>query len=106
MAALVLDGGDLAKYPHVKRLVDEISARPAAAKAVALKERFKFKVDDLSVDDAEISCRHFINVGIWESAEAFERVSCLQLASAANGNLAPGYCGFQFHGLDNLSIGV
>jgi GSH-dependent disulfide-bond oxidoreductase len=32
-----------AKYPNLKRLVDEISARPAAAKAVALKDKFKFK---------------------------------------------------------------
>src|SRR5690349_18705036 len=31
------------KYPNVKRLVDEISARPAAAAAVALKDKFKFK---------------------------------------------------------------
>jgi GST-like protein len=45
MAALVLDAGDLTKFPNVKRLVDEISARPAAAKAVALKETFKFKAE-------------------------------------------------------------
>jgi GSH-dependent disulfide-bond oxidoreductase len=34
-----------AKYPNVKRLVDEISARPAAAKAIALKDNFKFKAE-------------------------------------------------------------
>src|SRR5689334_6291422 len=34
-----------AKYPHVKRLADEISARPAAAKAIALKDKFKFKAE-------------------------------------------------------------
>jgi GST-like protein len=34
-----------AKYPNLKRLVDEISARPAAAKAVALKDSFKFKTE-------------------------------------------------------------
>ena len=34
-----------AKFPNVKRLVDEISARPAAAKAVALKDRHKFKTE-------------------------------------------------------------
>ena len=34
-----------AKFPHLKRLVDEISARPAAVKAVALKDRHKFKTD-------------------------------------------------------------
>ena len=34
-----------AKFPNVKRLVDEISARPAAARAVALRERHKFKTE-------------------------------------------------------------
>ena len=34
-----------AKYPNVKRLVDEISARPAAAKAIALKDGCKFKAE-------------------------------------------------------------
>jgi GSH-dependent disulfide-bond oxidoreductase len=37
--------GDAAwtKYPSIKRLTDEISARPAAIKAVALKDKFTFK---------------------------------------------------------------
>jgi GSH-dependent disulfide-bond oxidoreductase len=34
-----------AKLPSVKRLVDEISARPAAQKAVALKDKFTFKAE-------------------------------------------------------------
>jgi GST-like protein len=34
-----------AKFPNVKRLVDEISARPAAARAVALKDQHKFKTE-------------------------------------------------------------
>jgi len=34
-----------AKFPNLKRLVDEISARPAAARAVALKEKHKFKTE-------------------------------------------------------------
>jgi GST-like protein len=34
-----------AKFPNVKRLVDEISARPAAARAVALKDKFTFKTE-------------------------------------------------------------
>jgi GSH-dependent disulfide-bond oxidoreductase len=33
------------KLPNLKRLVDEISARPAAQKAVALKDRHKFKTE-------------------------------------------------------------
>jgi GST-like protein len=38
-----------AKLPNLKRLVDEISARPAATKAIALKDNFKFKAE---MDDA------------------------------------------------------
>jgi len=29
----------------VKRLVDEVSARPAAARAIALKDKFTFKAE-------------------------------------------------------------
>ncbi|HQR10382.1 MAG TPA: glutathione S-transferase N-terminal domain-containing protein [Casimicrobiaceae bacterium] len=32
-------------YPNVKRLVDEINQRPAAARVASLKERFKFKTE-------------------------------------------------------------
>ena len=38
-----------AKLPNLKRLVDEVNARPAAAKAIALKDNFKFKAE---MDDA------------------------------------------------------
>src|SRR5262245_15163033 len=38
-------GEHAAKFAHVKRLVDEISARPAAQKAVALKDRHAFKAE-------------------------------------------------------------
>jgi GST-like protein len=41
----VLGEGAIDKYPNVKRLVDEIAARPAAAKAVALKDRHTFKTE-------------------------------------------------------------
>jgi GST-like protein len=34
-----------AKYPNLKRLVDEISARPAAARAIAIKDRHSFKTE-------------------------------------------------------------
>jgi len=34
-----------AKYPNVKRLVDEVSARPAAPRAIALKDKFVFKAN-------------------------------------------------------------
>ena len=42
---LVLGEAGFAKLPNVKRLTDEISARPAAAKAVALKDKFKWKAE-------------------------------------------------------------
>ena len=38
-------GDHAAKLANVKRLVDEISARPAAQKAVALKDRHAFKTE-------------------------------------------------------------
>jgi GST-like protein len=34
------------KLTHVKRLVDEIEARPAAQRAVKLKDRFTFKTEN------------------------------------------------------------
>jgi GSH-dependent disulfide-bond oxidoreductase len=46
----VLGEAAWAKFPNLKRLVDEISARPAAQRAVALRDKFKFKteMDDLA----------------------------------------------------------
>jgi GST-like protein len=41
----VLGDDVYAKYPNVKRLVDEVSARPAAARAAALKDKFVFKTE-------------------------------------------------------------
>jgi len=40
-----LGEGYWAKFPNVKRLVDEISARPAAARATAIKDKHKFKTE-------------------------------------------------------------
>jgi GST-like protein len=46
MIPFVMGGEDnWAKYPNIKRFVDEITARPAAAKAIALRERHKFKTE-------------------------------------------------------------
>jgi len=45
MIPFIMGDDAVAKYPNVKRLVDEISARPAAAKAIALKDKFKFKAE-------------------------------------------------------------
>lgn len=41
----ILGEGAWASHPHLKRYFDEINARPAVARANALKERFKFKQD-------------------------------------------------------------
>ncbi|MGY3447375.1 MULTISPECIES: glutathione S-transferase family protein [unclassified Bradyrhizobium] len=49
MATFILGEEGYAKYPNVKRLVDEISARPAAARALALKDKHTFKAE---MDDA------------------------------------------------------
>jgi len=45
MAPFVLGEEGAAKYKNVKRLVDEITARPAAARAIALKDKFTFKAE-------------------------------------------------------------
>ena len=46
MVPFMLGGEEAwAKFPNVKRLVDEISARPAAAKAIALKDKHAFKTE-------------------------------------------------------------
>jgi GST-like protein len=34
-----------AKFPHLKKLMDEISARPAAARALAIKDKHTFKAE-------------------------------------------------------------
>ena len=43
MVPFILGEDAWAKFPHLKRLVDEVSARPAAARATALKDKFTFK---------------------------------------------------------------
>jgi GSH-dependent disulfide-bond oxidoreductase len=45
LAPFVLGDDVFTKYSNVKRLVDEVSARPAAARAVALKDKFVFKAE-------------------------------------------------------------
>jgi GSH-dependent disulfide-bond oxidoreductase len=45
MVPYILGDEAWTKLPNVKRLVDEISARPAAAKAMALKDKFTFKAE-------------------------------------------------------------
>jgi len=45
MATFILGEEGFAKYPNVKRLLDEISARPAAARALALKDKHTFKAE-------------------------------------------------------------
>jgi GSH-dependent disulfide-bond oxidoreductase len=41
----VMGEGAWDKLKNLKRLVDEISARPAAQRAAALKDRYKFKTE-------------------------------------------------------------
>ena len=45
LAPYALGDDIFSKYPNVKRLHDEISARPAAARAIALKDKFTFKTE-------------------------------------------------------------
>lgn len=41
----ILGDGAWDSFPNLKRLIDEIGARPAAARAVALKDKHKFKAE-------------------------------------------------------------
>ena len=43
MLPFILGDDSWSRFPHLKRLHDEISARPAAVRAVALKDKFAFK---------------------------------------------------------------
>ncbi len=52
LVPFILGEGALDKFANVKRLTDEISARPAAANAVALKDKFKFKFKAEMDDEA------------------------------------------------------
>jgi GST-like protein len=45
LGSFVLGEEAAGKYKNVKRLVDEITARPAAARAIALKDKFTFKAE-------------------------------------------------------------
>jgi GST-like protein len=45
MVPFILGENAWAKFANVKRLVDEISARPAAVRALALKDKFAFKAE-------------------------------------------------------------
>ena len=45
MLTFILGDGAWDKFPNLKRLHDEISARPAAARAIALKDKHKFKAE-------------------------------------------------------------
>jgi GSH-dependent disulfide-bond oxidoreductase len=45
LGQFVLGEDPAARFPNLKRLIDEVSARPAAQRAVALKDRHSFKAD-------------------------------------------------------------
>lgn len=45
LVPFVLGDGAMEQFPNVKRLVEEIAARPAAQRALALKERHSFKTE-------------------------------------------------------------
>ncbi len=47
----VLDGDAWSRLPHVKRFLDAVNARPAAARAEALKDRHAYKME---MDDAAL----------------------------------------------------
>jgi len=46
MVPYILGDDAWGKLPNLKRLLDEITARPAAARALALKDKFAFKTEN------------------------------------------------------------
>jgi GST-like protein len=52
-----------AKLPHLKRLVDEISARPAAPRAIAIKDKHTFKAGEMD-DEARSNMFKHLNVKV------------------------------------------
>jgi len=64
MLTFILGDGAWDKFPNLKRLHDEISARPAAVRAVALKDKFKFKAE---MDD-EARANMFKHLGVTATA--------------------------------------
>jgi len=59
MAPYVLGDDVWAGLPHLKRLVDEIEARPAAARARTLKDRFPFKTE-MDDEARRVMFRHIV----------------------------------------------
>ncbi len=59
MLPFILGDDAFAKLPNLKRLHDEVAARPAAARAVALKDKYAFKVEL----DAEARTHMFKHIG-------------------------------------------
>jgi GSH-dependent disulfide-bond oxidoreductase len=59
MVPFILGDEAWAKLPNVKRLHDEIMVRPAAAKALALKDKFPFKAEM----DADARAHMFKHIG-------------------------------------------
>jgi GST-like protein len=59
MIPFIMGDAAWATLPNVKRLTDEISARPAAARAIALKDKFPFKAEM----DAEARANMFKHIG-------------------------------------------
>jgi GST-like protein len=45
MVPYILGDDAWSQFPNVKRLLDEINARPAAARVAALKDRHAFKTE-------------------------------------------------------------
>lgn len=57
MVPFILGDDAWSNYPNLKRHQDEISARPAAARAIALKDKFAFKAE-MDAEARRIMFRH------------------------------------------------
>lgn len=58
-------------WKHMATIDDKSSLAAEYLSVPMSPQKFPFRVDDLTFGHGILDCKHFINVGIWESSEAF-----------------------------------
>ena len=81
-----------AKFPNLKRLVDEISARPAAARANAMKDKHKFKTE-FDDEARKAMFKHHAHQGGLMNAGEQQRANRRPQTAAAHAQGPPGRSG-------------
>jgi GSH-dependent disulfide-bond oxidoreductase len=89
MAPFVLGDDVFTKYPNVKRLLDEVSARPAAARAIALKDKFTFKAE-MDEEAKHIMFGHLKTKAAWSGSSFRDAPSRQNSEAILRGRRRPG----------------